>query len=605
MGPMGRWKIHPRDDERASALARRLRVSEVTATLLTRLGFGPDDEEQARAFLSPQLSGLHPPDGLPGLDAAAARLERAVAEQERVLVFGDYDVDGSTGAAVLQTVLAALGLEVEVHIPDRAEGYGLGLPRLEQAVADGVRLVVSVDNGIAALEEAAFLAQAGVDLVVCDHHTFGATLPTACALVHPGLPGSTYPNPHLCGAGVAFKVAWAVAARIGRNGRPDPAAREVLLRALALVAMGTVADVVSLTGENRVLVRYGLRALGALRTTAAAEAPGLAALCRVAKVGERIEASDVGFRLAPRLNAAGRMGSARRAYDLLVATDPDEADRLAAELDRENRRRREVQRRVFEEARAQVVEVYGEQPAAAGIVAWGADWPHGVVGIVAAKLTETFGRPALVAALEGERAKGSGRTAGDVDLLACLEPSRALFLRLGGHAAALGFTVDPARLGEVRAAFDAGVRAQLGLALDAAPAEVAARLDGYEVVADVEVGLGELSRELMSELEQLAPFGAGNPEPVFAARDVVLAGEPRLLGQSGQHVAFHLRQGDRVLRTVAFGRPDLWDVLRERAGAGPGGRRPFEVAFRPRINRWNGQANLELELTGIRFDAAV
>lgn len=582
-------------------MARSLRVSEVTATLLVRLGYGADDAEAARAFLSPQLSGLHEPAGLPGLEPAIERLARAIAERERVLVFGDYDVDGSTGAAVLQMVLGALGLEVEVHIPDRTEGYGLGRPRLERAVADGVQVVISVDNGIAAIAEAAYLAEAGVDLIVCDHHTFSETLPVACALVHPRLPGSTYPNPNLCGAGVAFKVAWAVAAHLGRNGRPDPQVREVLLRAMALVAMGTVADVVELTGENRVLVRYGLRALAAIRNTAAETAPGLAALCRIARVEDPIEASDVGFKLAPRLNAAGRMGSARRAFDLLVATDPGEADRLAAELDRENRRRRDVQARVYEEAKAQTIEAYGEQPRAAGIVVWG-DWPHGIVGIVAAKLTETFGRPALVAALEGERAKGSGRTAGEVDLLASLEPSRELFARLGGHAAALGFTVSPERLPEVREAFDAGVREQVGLAADASAAEVAARLEGYEVVADVEVGLDELSRELMSELEQLAPFGAGNPEPVFAAREVTLAGEPRLLGQSGQHVAFHVRQGGSVFRTVAFGRPDLWDLLRERAAAGPGGKKPFEVAFRPRINRWRGQANLELELTAIRFD---
>lgn len=594
------WKVAPRDAARAGALARDLGVSAVTAHLLLRLGH--EDREQARTFLEPSLAGLLDPAGLPGIAAACDRLERALAAREPVLLFGDYDVDGITGSAVLHEVLRALGFVVEAHIPDRAEGYGLSRPRLERAAAEGVKVVISIDNGIAALDEAAFLKGAGIDLIVCDHHGFAERLPEACALIHPRLPGSTYANPHLCGAGVAFKLAWAIAARRGRNGRAEPAVREVLLRCLALVALGTVADVVPLVGENRVLVRYGLRTLGALAGKAEQAGPGLAALCALARLeGRAPDTTDVGFRLAPRLNAAGRMGRARRAFELLVTRDPAEARRLAEELDAENRRRREVQQRVYEEACAQVDEVYGERPQAAGLVAWSEGWPHGIVGIVAAKLTERYGRPALVASLEPGRAKGSGRTAGGVDLLAALESARPLFERLGGHAAALGFTAAPERLEEIRAAFDRGVRDGLGLGPDADPREVAARLDGFEVVADAEIGLEEVSRELLDELEALSPFGEGNPEPVFAAREVVLAGEPRLLGDSGKHVAFMLKQGGRVVRTVAFGRPDLWALLRERA-SGPGGPRPFQVAFRPRLNRWKGEARVELELEAIKFE---
>jgi single-stranded-DNA-specific exonuclease len=591
------WMVRDRDEELGDvqALARAIGVSPVTARLLAQRGLAEVDA--AKGFLDPSLSELCDPNLLPNMEAGAGRLLQAVEAKEPILLFGDYDVDGSTGAAVLERILAALGGVVQVHIPNRNEGYGLGLPRMEQAVADGVKVVVSIDNGIAALEEARYLAEQGVDLVVADHHTMGEELPPACALIHPRLPGSDYPNPDLCGAGVAFKLAWGVAARAGANGRPTQKLRDLLLECLGLVALGTVADVVSLTGENRVLVRYGLKALGVGRT------PGPRELLRTSRVeGRAPDASDVAFRLAPRLNAAGRMGDARRAYQLLVTQDDAEARALARELDEENTRRRALQDRVYKAAHAQVVEVYGEEPSAAGIVVWDEGWPHGIVGIVAAKLTEAFSRPALVASIEGEHAKGSGRSVSGVDLLASLEPHREVFVRMGGHLAAVGFTVESTRLPELREAFDAGVRAHLGIGPEAELREVQARLDGYEVVADVEVTLDEVSRQLLDELDRLSPFGQGNPEPLFSAKGVRLAGTPRLMGSTGKHVSFHLRQGDQVLRTVAFGRPDLWDLLQERLGPRPGEGPTCEVAFRPRLNRWNGQTKVELELKAIRFE---
>jgi single-stranded-DNA-specific exonuclease len=299
------------------------------------------------------------------------------------------------------------------------------------------------------------------------------------------------------------------------------------------------------------------------------------------------------------------MGDARRAFQLLVTQDPAEAQQLAEELDAANKARRELQARVTREAREQVEAVYlqggAERPSEAGIVAWSEGWPHGIVGIVAAKLTELYGRPALVAAVEGERAKGSGRSVSEVDLLASLEPHRDLFVRMGGHQAAVGFTVDAAQLPALRQAFDRGVRAGLELPEDAEAAEVDARLAGYAVQADVEVDLSEISRDLLDELDRMGPFGQGNPEPLFAARAVELAGAPRLMGKTGAHVSFMLRQGERVMRTVAFGRPELWDELQQKAGPRPGGAPTFEVAFHPRINRWRGEDRLELELQAIRF----
>lgn len=586
--------IVPGREQAARDLARRLGVSPVTAEILLRRGYGEVDT--AREFLEPALSRLMDPEGLPGMAAGADRLVAALRGGEKVLLFGDYDVDGTTGAVVLHEVLTALGGQVEVHIPDRGEGYGLNRPRLERAAAEGVRVLVSIDNGIAAVEEAEFLHAQGIDLVVADHHTMGERLPKAVALIHPRLPGSTYGNPHLCGAGVAFKLAWAVATRLGSNGKPTRAMADVLLRCLAFVALGTVADVVPLVGENRIIVRYGLRAL------AAGVLPGPRALMEVGKVEGDLGTHEVAFRLAPRLNAAGRMGVARRAFELLTTRDPERARALAKELDEENDRRRQVQDRVFREAKERVEAVYGPPPLRApGIVVWDEGWPHGIVGIVAAKLTETYSRPALVAGVEHGKAKGSGRTCGGVDLLRSLEPARDLFVRMGGHQAAVGFTAEPERLEAVREAFNAGIAASLGLDPETPGAEVAARLEGYEVVADAEVRLDEVSRQLVDEIERMSPFGEGNAEPLFAVRDVTLAGEPRPMGKKGEHLSFHVRQGEHVIRTVAFGRPELVQVLQERARPGPTGAARFDLAFRPRINRWNGEQKLELELKAIRF----
>ena len=596
---MGDWLIKAEDhpNESAQQLARRLGLNPVTGRLLVHRGIEAADE--ARAFLDPALSGLHDPATLPGIEAGVTRLLDAAKGGEPILLFGDYDVDGTTGAVVLQAVLTKLGATVEVHIPDRTEGYGVNVPRMERAAAEGVKVVVTIDNGIAAIDEAQRIKELGLDLIVVDHHTCGETLPEAHALIHPRLPGSTYPNPHLCGAGVAYKVAWALAKRAG-GGTVQPSLRTLLLEQLAIVALGTIADVVDLVGENRTIVRYGLRAL------AAAPFPGVRALTALAKLDGIPSAMDVSFKIAPRLNAAGRMGQARRAFDLLVADDPAVAERLARELDEENKRRRDLQARVYKEACASVEQVYGETVDTPGIVVWGKDWPHGVVGIVAAKLCETYQRPTLCVSIEtkpdgSEHAKGSGRSVADVDLLAALEKAGEHLTRYGGHAAAVGFSLAVEKLEKLREAFAAGVLATLDVPDDASWGEVAARLEGYEVVADLEVRLDDLDRQLLDELERLSPFGAGNAEPLFTAKGVRLAGEPRLMGKTGRHVSFMIRQGERVLRTVAWSRPELWDELRERARPGPHGPLTFDVAFRPRLNRFRGQAKVELELSAIRF----
>jgi single-stranded-DNA-specific exonuclease len=606
-----RW-IYPAADAgpasaRAVALARDARISPLLAALLLRRGI--DGVEGVRSFLEPALAHLHDPMLLPDMGLAVARLDAAIAAGDPVLLYSDYDVDGNTGAAILFDILGRLGAKVSVHVPDREkDGYGLKIERLRRAHAEGIKVVISIDNGVTAVAEAAFCREVGLDLIITDHHTMKAELPQALAVIHPRVPGSRYPNPHICGAGVAFKLAWAIAQHRGHAGangtkKPSPELRERLLAGLALVALGTVADVVALQGENRALVRFGLK------TLALGPTPGLRALLGVAdaeraqRSNEKVvlDATHIGFQLAPRLNAAGRMGDASRAYRLLAATTDAEAQALAAELDRENSRRRSLQKETTDSVRAEVERVYGREIMAPGLVVAGEGWKLGVVGIVAAKVVEDTRRPALVLSVtttaEGQLAKGSGRSVPGVDLLRCLDRCKDLLETYGGHAAACGLTIKHERLEAFREAWTASVAAEL--ALDGGSGD--STVGEHTLEIDLEVELKDVHQALLVDLSLLEPFGQGNRAPLLAAREVELAGEPKPMGQRGEHCSFFVRQGAGPgLRAVAFGKPELLDILRARA-VNRLGRERFELAFRPKLNRWNGQTSVELEVVDVRF----
>jgi single-stranded-DNA-specific exonuclease len=620
--PERAWVYPESDGPLAGALARDARISPLLARLLLRRGVATPDA--AAAFLDPALTQLHDPSLLPNIAPALDRISAAIAAHEPILLYADYDVDGTTGAAILYDVLTRLGGTVLVHVPDRVkDGYGLKVERLKRArEEEGARVVISIDNGVAALDEARFCREIGLDLIVTDHHTMKSELPDALAVIHPRVPSSRYPNPHICGAGVAFKLAWAAAQRMSSPragvgpgsgaaaGTKLPAElRERLLCALGLVALGTIADVVALKDENRAFVRHGLKVLGLGPT------PGIRALLSVCDEDQekpkRLDSTHVAFQVAPRLNAAGRMGDARRAFELLTAPTDDRAHALAAELDRENARRRGVQKETLASARAEIERVYGKNSGlaadAAGIVIAGADWPLGVVGIVAAKLVEEFHRPVLVLTAQADAKagpallfKGSGRSVPEVDLLRCLERCREHLETFGGHAAACGLSLTRERIDAFRAAWSAAVAAERG-SLDASPHEASAPLDGVAppLVIDLEVALADVSPNLLHELDLLEPYGQGNRPPLLAARGLELAGEPRPMGRDGDHCSFFVRQGESVLRTVAFGRRDLLEVLRSRARDRRGGR--FELAFRPKLNRWNGTTSVELECEELRF----
>lgn len=571
---------------------QRLGVSPLLGMLLRQRGFS--DLETARAFLRPAMKAIHDPELLPNIEAGTERLEKAVRDKEPILLFGDYDVDGITGAAILHTILSELGAVVRAYIPDRfTDGYGLNPVTLARIIAEeSTRVVVSIDNGVVAFEAADFLKEEGIDLIVTDHHRMEeGRLPEAAAVIHPKVDGSRYPNPNLCGAGVAFKLAWSVARRISGGGKLPPRQRELMLESMALVALGTVADVMPLTGENRTLVKYGLEALERGPT------PGIEALVEVSGARKPLGAGSVSFRIAPRINAAGRLGAGRRAFDLLVCRDAERSRELAAVLDKENDTRREIEKELAENAYRQVEERYGEEPTLAGLVAAGEGWHEGVVGIVASRVAERYRRPSLVLAIldDGARAKGSGRSALGVDLKAALDDCKDLLLGYGGHEAAVGLSLPAENIPALRERF----------------AEAVARLKGVregadlpltepELKIDAEMELDELDEHLIYQLGYLEPFGYGNRKPVFAAT-VQLGGSPRLMGKDNRHLSFYVKSGGASYRAIYWSRADLFDPLLERSAL-RGRPRAIRIAFRPEFNTYKGQTSIQLIIQDLKLD---
>jgi single-stranded-DNA-specific exonuclease len=563
--------------------------------LLARLLFQRDlrDSDAAGAYLRPPLKRLHDPDLLPNMDAATDRLCEAIKSKEQILLFGDYDVDGITGSAVLQRVLRALGAEVESYIPDRfTDGYGVGISALERIRSNGLepKVVITIDNGVVAFDPAQYLADEGIDLIIADHHRMEAhRLPKAHAVIHPKISGSRYPNKNLCGAGVAFKLAWATARRQHGGGKVPKHLQDLLLESMSLVAMGTVADVMPLTGENRTFVKHGLLALESGPT------PGLKALLEKSGVKGPLNSASISFRLAPRINAAGRLGAGRRALDLLVAEDEDESERLAEVLDKENDARREIEKVITEAALTQVVTLYGDEPRSAGLVVADEGWHEGVVGIVASRVVDQFRRPSIVLAVleDGLSAKGSGRSAMGVDLKSALDECKHLLNRYGGHEMAVGLSLPTENIEEFRHAFATAVARQKGILkgeeMDIPPAKLQ---------LDAEVQFHEISEAFIQELTYMEPFGYGNPRPVLGAT-VELAGAPRLIGKGSQHLSFFVKQGGRSFRAVMWSGAPYFDDLIELDRMRSRPDRSFRIAFKPQFNDFRGQRKIELTITDI------
>lgn len=569
------WRIHAHDSARIAALARSAGISPVVARLLICRGLG--DPAQARNFLEPKLSSLRDPGELPGVLAAAERIYAAIAGKQRIVVYGDYDVDGMSATSLLVGCLKLLGADVGYYVPHRLEeGYGLNHEALRTLATQGAKLVITVDCGVASVAEAQTAREIGLDLVITDHHEFAEQLPQAAAIVHPRLPGSEYPFAGLSGSGVAFKLAWALCQRASGAKKVGEAMKNYLLSAIGLAALGTVADVVPLVDENRVLVQHGLTSLK--------ERPslGVAALMRLAQIDKkpRLDSDDIGFTLAPRLNAAGRLGQAQLGVELLSTTSPERAGALAEYLNELNGSRQSLERSIYLAANKQAQEQFDVERDPALVLAE-RGWHPGVIGIVAGRLAEKFHRPVVMVALDELGIKpgvGSARSVPGFNLHEALASCTHHLISHGGHAAAAGLKIDEANLDAFRADF-----------CEYAASGITAEQRVAELWIDAEVGFGELSLPSVVELERLAPFGQSNPRPLLCASGVTLAGPPQKMGGGGRHLSLKLSQHGVTFRGVAFGGGDWADEL-----AGVEG--PLSVAFRPVINDFRGRRSVELQL---------
>ena len=599
-GVVGRWRMAPPvDAEGAQALATSLRVPRVVAELLLRRGLS--DRATAASFMQPKLADLPDPARLPGATDAAARLAEAVRERRPIVIYGDYDVDGITASAILWHALRAAGADVSTYVPHRLdEGYGLNAEAI-RAIADGgggkadgeggdasaaKPLVITVDCGITAVEEAALAKALGLDLIITDHHHFDpAALPDAAVLVHPALKphaeqseasDGPYPNPDLCGAGVAFKVAWQFAKAWCGSEKVSDTFKGLLVDLLSLVALGTIADVVPLTGENRTLVVHGLSRIKHTRFL------GLNALIDAANLrAETIDAYHVGFVLGPRLNACGRMGHARDAVRLLTDAPPEEARELAAFLTGENDRRRATEKRIFSQACELVTQRGYDAEDRRAIVVEAEGWHAGVVGIVASRLVERFGRPAVVLAVNNGSAQGSARSIDGVSIHDAIHTCARHLDRFGGHAMAAGLTLRTEAIEAFREGLIAAVN-QLTTPDD---------LRGL-ISIDGEIPLRDCTLEAFQHIHRLAPFGRGNPSPRLLLRGITLQRPPQPMGSQGKHLALHLRDpGDPtgpVVRAAAFGLGERIDALSTGM--------TLDVVFKPAINTWRGISRPDLHV---------
>lgn len=580
-----KWVLAESGGVVAAELAEQAGLHPLIAGLMVNRGI--TEPSDARAFLACDLSALSDPALFSQMEKAVARVRAAITNREKIVVYGDYDVDGVTGASLLYLALKELGAVVDCYLPDRmSEGYGLNGKALETLKNSGTQLVISVDCGITAVREAETARSLGLDLIITDHHEISGlnglngsnslSLPDAYAILHPGLlsaRASVQTRERvgvLTGVGVAFKLAQALFGVSADDVRLAPY--------LDLVTLGTIADVGRITGENRILVRHGLEALS---SEAGTQRPGLAALKQVAGLnGKKIGVGVVGFTLAPRINASGRLGRADTAFRLLTTDSPEEALELARALDAVNKERQSVEERIREDARMLCSRTDIE--ASGALVLSSSEWHPGVIGIVASRIVEEFFRPTALICVQDGIGKGSARSIPGFNLYEGLVACSDLLLGFGGHKYAAGFTISKDAIPEFRERLNSIVLERIG------PQGFVRTLS-----VDGAVTLDELTMELMREMEKLAPFGQGNPEPRLGARDLEVVSS-RIVGNN--HLKLRLRQRNSVsLGAIAFNRANLFGT-QVRDGA------RLAAVFTPRLNVWNGNISVELEIRDMKTE---
>lgn len=536
--------------------AKREGLSSLASQILYQRGLV--ESEQLADFLSPDLSKLHDPYLLHDMEKAVARIRQAIEEGQRILVYGDYDADGMTAASIMKESLEMLGADYEVYLPNRfTDGYGPNQSVYQYFIEQqGISLIITVDNGVAGHEAITYAQEAGVDVIVTDHHSLPVDLPPAYAIIHPEYPKGAYPFPHLAGCGVAFKLATALL-------------EEIPTDCLDLVAIGTVADMMPLTDENRILVKYGLQTL---RET---DRIGLQELLVLSDLEPaHLTEESIGFSIAPQLNALGRLDDPNPALDLLTGFDDEEAKNLAQLVLTKNEERKSLVQTIFEEAKAMIDP---EKPAQ---VLAKVGWNPGVLGIVAGRLLEELGQPVIVLAIDGDQAKGSARSPEVVDIFRALSNQENLFLAFGGHSGAAGMTLEVSQLERLSACLcDYINQSQLDLSQTA------------PLVIDSDIDLEELSLETIKNLEKLMPFGIDHKKPVFRLRDFQVR-QARSMGQGGSHLKMKIAQADKELEVVAFGYGHLVQEFLQAS--------ELELAVHLSVNFWNGNRTLQLMLVDAR-----
>jgi len=578
------WRFLPHDTGRVESLMRAADVPPVVAQLLVSRGVYRADD--ARHFLDAKLVGLRDPGELPGISQAVELISEAIASATPITIYGDYDADGMTGAAILVNGLRLLKADVQYFIPNRLEeGYGLNVEAIERLHRRGRRMIISVDCGIASIEQADLCRRLGITLIITDHHQFGDRLPDAAAIVHPRLPGSSYPFGDLCGAGVAFKLAWALCQQASGSPKVGEAMRSYLRQSLALAAIGTVADMVPLLDENRILVLHGLRSLQA------DPLPGLAELMTCGKLTGKssLSSEDIAFSIAPRLNAAGRLGQAQLGVELLTSPAGERTHALAEYIEQLNVSRESLQRSV-QLAAGKAATTDFDPEADPAVVLAGTGWHLGVIGVVAGRLAEKYCKPVIILSQDASGVRpavGSGRAGSpQFDLHAALAECSHRLVRHGGHRAAAGLTIEDYQIEAFRDDFFEAISRQ-STDDDSVP----------EILIDAQAPLGQLNLRTVTQIEQLSPFGQGNPRPVLCSNRVTLAEPSRRMGGGDRHLSARVLQHNVQIRAVAFGQGDWCEELNACEG-------PIDIAYRPVINEFAGRRNVEIHLVDWRPSVA-
>ncbi len=568
---MKRWRIQKHDREEVIKLSEALKVSPLIAALLITRGY--ETEEKAHKFLNPSLDDLHEPNLLKGMKEAVARILKAIEAEEKILIWGDYDVDGTTGTVVLRKALEILGAKTGYHVPHRfTEGYGLNIEKLSEAKEKGYTVAISVDTGSRAFEAADWARQNGIDLIITDHHLSDEKVgnPNAFAVVNPNQIGCEYPDKHLAGVGVAFKLAHALLREKGKE--------NLVKGFLKMVAIGTIADIMKLTGENRAIVALGLRDLPGATNY------GLKALMEVADCKSEMSSYDIGFRIAPRINAAGRMDEALTVIKLFEAKSFEKAREYAEILDSRNRERQKVQLEISQLALLEYIENGGSINQKHVAVIAGENWHRGVIGLASSRITDKIYRPSLVISLENGIGHGSARSIENFNLHDALEHCAELFEKFGGHAAACGFTIKRENIELLREN------------LNKYAAEILSDEDLIpELKIDALVSSQTLNLEMVADLKKLEPYGAGNPKPKFVTKDLILLEEPFVMKE--KHLKLKLKDAKGKQFEAVW-----WDGAEKSKEQTLKPKTRIELAYTPEANTWQGNTRLQLVVEDLRTD---